>query len=78
LDCLCSGKLLIFSEANKHLFYKFELNTNQPLDLQKIRIAILLSFPEFLKKIIASPDFAIGDGNVLCSKSIRKDLKGLA
>jgi hypothetical protein len=43
-----------------------------------MRIAILLSFPEFLKKIIASPDFAIGDGNVLCSKSIRKDLKGLA
>jgi len=69
---------LIFSEANKHLFNKFELNTNQSLDLQKMRIAILLSFSEFLKKIIASPDFAMDDGNVLCSKSIRKDLKGLA
>jgi hypothetical protein len=42
-----------------------------------MRIAILLSFPEFLKKIIASPDFATNDGNILYSKSIRKDLKGL-
>jgi hypothetical protein len=47
-------------------------------DFQKMRTAILLSFPEFLKKRIASPDFAMDDGNILCSKSTRKDLKGLA
>ena len=70
--------LRVSVEQSKHAFYKFALNTKQLFDLQKMRIANLLSFSEFLKKRIDSPDFAIDDVIVLCSKSIRKDLKGLA
>ena len=65
-------------KQSKHVFYKFALNTNQLSDLQKMRIAILLNFSEFQKKRIDSPDFAVDDGNVLGSKSSRKDLKGPA